>query len=91
MSLSEFFDPTLTKDITLSPSGDVLTGYWDINDLDVYVDDDVATMSASFVCEKYDGWDSHIGEETTVDNFNYRINKIIPDGTGILNFELLKI
>lgn len=91
MSLSEFFDPALTRTVTLSPSGKVLVGYYDINDLSVYMNDSVAGMGAAFVCELFDDWESCIGNEVTFDNFVYRINSINPDGTGIVTLELFRI
>lgn len=91
MDNSEFFDESMTRTIVLAPSGLSLTGYFDLVNIDMYMNDDVEAKRGTFVCETFASWETYAGQETTIDNFLYRVNKVSPDGTGITTLELLNI
>ncbi len=91
VDLDEFFDPDdgFVFDITLS-SGVSLTGYFDIVDSEFYLDDDLTMVKAEFVTESITNPEMLVGDTVTIDSNLYRVNGVLPDGTGIMTLNLLR-
>ena len=87
----DFFDPEDGFVITITLSSGVrLVGYFDITDSDFYIDDGFTSIRAEFTTQTIPLSENLVGDTVTIEGHLYRVNSVLPNGTGVMTLGLLR-
>lgn len=89
----EFFAPGNPFLVNAFINGVAIPGYYDVMDNEFYTDNSDGLLRAQFVCQEVEGAEiiTPVGSQVLVKGVSFLVEKVTPDGTGILTLNLLKV